>query len=159
MPAPVSRFRTYAREFEAETQILAELDVGTQWNRMLNEFLNEYARLQRTTTGAEIDKAMQAFMDGLSERPMEDLARKSSSVAYNEGRDVEIKTAAAVGEAEVAVRTAVLDGNTCESCQSLDGMIVEIGSAEYDEYMPPAKCDGGDRCRCFYVPVAREAAA
>jgi len=64
---------------------------------------------------------------------------------------------------QFAMRSEQLDANTCDSCEGLHGEIVEIGSADYYELMPPSGCDGGGRCRGIYVygdePVELEQAA
>lgn len=64
---------------------------------------------------------------------------------------------------EYAMRSEQLDANTCEECDQLHGQIVEIGSPEYYDLMPPQGCLGGGRCRGIYVygdePVQLEQAA
>lgn len=52
---------------------------------------------------------------------------------------------------EYAMRSEQLDANTCEPCDGLHGTIVEIGTADYFDLMPPAGCLGGGRCRGIYV--------
>ena len=52
---------------------------------------------------------------------------------------------------EFALRSAQLDERSCEACDELHGDIVQVGSAEYFDEMPPAECFGGGRCRCIYV--------
>ena len=141
--------------FAEEVNILATLDVGTMWDRMLGEFLGEWGRLERQgLSEEEMEREMRAFMDGLSDKPVTDLARKSSSVAYNQGRAAEILTAGVEGRTEFVVRSEILDTATCEVCARLDGSVFEVDSPDFHEFLPPAKCLGGDRCRGFYVAVA-----
>ena len=52
------------------------------------------------------------------------------------------------------MRSEVLDEATCATCADLDGMVFEVGTSDFDRYMPPAMCEGGDRCRGFYVVIA-----
>jgi hypothetical protein len=52
---------------------------------------------------------------------------------------------------EYAMRSEQLDENTCDSCDELHGMIVQVGSAEFFDLEPPAECEGGGRCRGIYV--------
>lgn len=52
---------------------------------------------------------------------------------------------------EYAMRSEQLDENTCDSCDELHGLIVQVDSAEYMDEMPPAECEGGGRCRGIYV--------
>jgi hypothetical protein len=141
----------YVNAFDDQAEVLATLDVGRMWDRMLREFLDEWVRLDRQGLSAEaIERAMEAHLDGLSDKPLLDLARQTSGVAYNQGRAAEIRSQPAV---EYVVRSEVLDQNTCAPCAELDGSIVAVGTPEFDALMPPARCEGGDRCRGFYVAL------
>lgn len=148
---------TLVRAFDDVAETLAELDIGKMWDRVLGEYLGEYARLQREgKAGDSLFRALDAFIDGLSEKPVEDLGRQSAGVAYNQGRDAGLRTALDADAARYAVRSEILDANTCSSCQTLDGYVAEIGSEQYAEFLPPAKCLGRDRCRGFYVVISDE---
>ncbi len=96
---------------------------------------------------------MDAFIDKLSMRPVEDLARQSSGVAYNEGRGAEILSQHEQGNVEHVVRSEVLDDNTCAACAALDGMVVRVDSPDFKALQPPAQCFGGNRCRGFYIAI------
>ncbi len=144
-----------------QSEILATMDVGKLWDRMLGEFLGEWERLnlQKLSPDA-MDREMVAFMDGLSDKPIEELARKSSSVAYNQGRAAEILSAHTDRGVDFVVRSAILEpGVTCDPCWNLDSAVIEVGTPDFDEYMPPAKCEGGRNCRCFYVAIRGDAVA
>lgn len=52
---------------------------------------------------------------------------------------------------EFAMRSEQLDERTCEACDHAHGEIVQVGSAEFYDEMPPAGCFGGGRCRGIYV--------
>ena len=144
----------HAVAFEETVGTVAELGMGQMWDRMLGEFLGEWGRLDRTgISDAEMDREMQAFMDGLSDKPLEELSRKSAGVSYNQGRSAEILSSSA----EFVVRSEILDGNTCANCSTLDGQVVQVGSTDYHMWLPPAGCLGGDNCRGFYVPIGGEA--
>lgn len=52
---------------------------------------------------------------------------------------------------EFAMRSEQLDERTCDPCDSLHGEIVQVGTAEFYDNMPPEGCDGGGRCRGIYV--------
>lgn len=47
--------------------------------------------------------------------------------------------------------SSVLDGNTCEVCEGLDGQVAQVGSQRYKDISPPHKCLGGHRCRCIWI--------
>jgi hypothetical protein len=145
---------SHAVRFDEEIELVATLNVGAMWERLMGEFLAEWDRQRRAgRDGEDLDRALQEFMDALSDKPIADMARQSSTVAYNEGRDVAIRTAAERGLVSYVVRSEVLDQATCENCASLDGVVFEVGTPEYEMFQPPARCLGGDRCRGFYVPV------
>jgi hypothetical protein len=52
---------------------------------------------------------------------------------------------------EYAMRSEQLDENTCDSCDELHGDIVQVGTSEFYDEMPPEGCEGGGRCRGIYV--------
>lgn len=138
-------------ELADESRISAELSVDGIWQRLVNEGLGEWDRLRREgLDGEELWQRLDAFLDDLSDRPLADAARQISTVAVNQGRDIAAKMALVSGAADWAIRSEVLDQATCEECTRLDDTRVRIGSAEYEALMPPARCDGGDRCRGFY---------
>jgi hypothetical protein len=97
-------------------------------------------------------------LHGLSPAKNDLAARQLAEVAYNQGRDIAAKDAAAAGRANWVVRSEVLDSRTCTSCAQLDGVYLKIGTKEYEQYLPPARCLGGDNCRGFAVIVSNELA-
>lgn len=151
----------FIEDFEDEVRVLAEISIDKIWERLIREGTDEYLRLYRQGfEGQELWDRFSSFMDGLSEKPVDDLARMDSTVAYNQGRDLALITGKQAGLVDIAVRSEVLDDRTCQYCQALDGTTYEIGSDDYYRYMPPAECEGGERCRGFYVvlPPGEEAA-
>ena len=150
MPSSLLKRATAVYEEAILTQ--ATVDVGSMWDRMRGEFLDEYARQGRAgLSGDALDRHMQEFMDSLSDKPLLDAAGQSANVAYNQGRGLTAERAKSEGRALYAVRSEVLDQRTCQECATLDGTVVEIGTGEYRSLMPPARCLGGDRCRGFFV--------
>lgn len=141
-------------ELESVLLMTSALAVEEQWSRLLGAALAEYSRLYRQGLGVEeIARRVEEHLSGLSTKADELLARESSTVAYGEGRAVEIVAAKRRGEATYALRSEVLDEASCATCVTLDGTVVEIGSADFSELKPPAKCDGRERCRGFYIAV------
>ncbi len=146
--------------FEEEVRVLAQVNIGKVWDRVLGEFLGEWERLDRQQlSNADLARELESFMDGLSVKPTEALARKSSTVAYNQGRNAELISARDAKDVQFVVRSEVLDTGTCRPCTLLDGELFEVGSSEYYANMPPAQCDGQEFCRGFYIPISAEAAA
>lgn len=52
---------------------------------------------------------------------------------------------------QFALRSEQLDKATCDACTRLHGSIVEVGSPSFYEYLPPAGCYGGGRCRGIMI--------
>jgi hypothetical protein len=73
----------------------------------------------------------------------------ASNRVYGMGRMDEIQTAAARGLIEVVIRSAVLDNRCCDVCEGSDG---ESFRPEVAPPLPDGSCEGGDRCRCQYLP-------
>ena len=145
----------YARGIAEELGVVAQVSLGDLWNRLLGEGLAEWTRLNREgIAGDDLERRLRAHLEGLSEKPLDDVSRKSAAVAYNQGRAAEIESLSDRGQVEFVVRSEILDDRTCEVCAALDGQVVEVGSDEFFQLMPPARCLGDERCRGFYVPVA-----
>lgn len=85
-------------------------------------------------------------------------ALQNAAASINDGRwDVGSTAPDVVG----AIYTSVLDGNTCDECESADtGDVLTLDQAA-DLGPPNPDCAGGDRCRCqlVYVTSADPAAA
>ncbi len=141
--------------FADQAEVLGSIDVGTMWDRLRGEFLTEFVRLDsQGLTPAELDRAMTGFMDGLSEKPLTELSRKSSGVIYNQGRSAEILSQPTV---EFVVYSSILEpGTTCDPCRHLDSEVFEVGTPDYFNNQPGAQCDGGTNCRCIYIAVTEE---
>lgn len=143
----------YQNEFASEMSTLGAFDIGAIWNRVVEEGIGEFLRGSREGVDAEMVSRLENFLKGLSEKPLNELAVSTTSVAYNQGRDMGIKTAKDAGLSSYAVRSEVLDKSTCDTCRVLDGKTVGVDTPAYYEYMPPNKCLGRERCRGFYVPL------
>jgi Phage Mu protein F like protein. len=58
-------------------------------------------------------------------------------------------------EIEDAVYSALLDGNTCDECEVMDGAQT-TDLAEAADWTPNGACQGGGRCRCVTVYQLRQ---
>lgn len=85
-------------------------------------------------------------------------AAETVAHALAAGRRAEAEEAVDRGEsAGTAVYSAVLDAATCTPCRSRDGVVYDVGSAEYSRDYPPLwECDGRDRCRCIMIVQATD---
>lgn len=150
---------TLTQELNGEARVATQIAVDEIWHRLLEEAIWEFnAGIREGLSEADALKRVESALSGLSPARTDLAGRQLAEVAYNQGRDFAAKEAAAAGVAEWAIRSEVLDSRTCSVCAHLDGTIVQIGSPEYERLMPPARCEGGENCRGFYVVVTRELA-
>ena len=139
---------------EEEAAVLAALATTKLWQRYMGEALDKYIELERQGFSASrIVQELEQFLVGLSEKPVADIARKTSAVSYNTGRNAEIVAAALEEKVEWVVRSEVLDSATCGPCAGLDNSMFRVGTNDFYEFAPPAKCLGGGRCRGFYIAI------
>lgn len=134
----------------------AQLSVGKIWQRLLNEGIEEAERLIRAgITGPQFVSRFQSFLNSLSTKSLRDQARGLNALSLNAGRSALAREAKSELRATHVLRSELLDEDVCTECSKLDGVLVEIGSPEFEEFKPPNRCLGGGRCRGFYVVVTR----
>ena len=120
-------------------------------NGLLIDRFTEFARGEKTI-GLPI----------MEESTYVSIAGKAVSTAFNAGRDIVMQTVMENARPRIALadlppgtviaeRSSVLDGNTCDTCESLDGEQAVFGSVGYFNLAPPNKCEGKERCRCIWV--------
>jgi len=99
-------------------------------------------------TAAELETAISAAGDAA-------LLRVSVSVheLVSLGRAEEAR--ARQDEIEDAIYSALLDGNTCDECEAMDGAQT-TDLAEAADWTPNGACQGGSRCRCVMVYQLRQ---
>lgn len=98
-------------------------------------------------TGGVVDRSkLLGQMQALADRELRSAAGVSVSEAYNAGRQAQ---AADMNVRSVA-SSSVLDKNTCEYCESVDGESWRMGEEQLPE-PPYPSCHGRDRCRCIWV--------
>ena len=126
-----------------------DVDLRDYYTRLTNEALTALKDFQQQgLEGDALADAVAARLQGLSDQPIIEAGRASTSEAFNLGCNLAAQVLGPqIGE---VVRTAVLDENTCDPCDLLDGSTYEVNTPAYFESMPPNFCDGRDLCRCFY---------
>jgi len=131
-------------------QVRAEVDLSAFYQRLLNETRRLMTDLgQQGLSGPELADAVEAGLRNLSDVPLEQAGRGAVTEAFNLGRNLSAqRNAAAV---QTIVRTEILDENTCDPCDSLDGFTTTVNGPGYFENMPPNHCAGRDLCRGFYA--------
>jgi hypothetical protein len=126
------------------------IDVSSLATRLENEAMRLITDLsQQGLTGEALANAVADGLRNLSDAPVDRAARGASSESFNLGRNLEAQRR--MGDIQMAVRTEVLDENTCDPCRALDGLTVTVNSDAYFENMPPNGCDGRELCRGFYI--------
>jgi SPP1 gp7 family putative phage head morphogenesis protein len=91
---------------------------------------------------------MAGLLESLFSSILSDAAASLIGDMINLGRD----RAAEVAKAQLAQFSAILDDVTCELCEDLDGSIFQVGSPEYETFMPRIH----HNCRCIYVYIDPE---
>ena len=104
---------------------------------------------QQGLDGEALAERLVLALDNLSDTPLEQMGRASTSEAFNLGRNLAAQEA--LPQIREVVRTEVLDENTCDPCWMLDGTVVEMNTEEYFRFMPPNQCQGREQCRGFYL--------
>ncbi len=169
--------RSRARRVEAPSDVVTELQqeadvrVAFDVEKILEDVIRgiERTMLQSLEEGMTEDEALDATrraLIGKSDFDLQSLARGHASKNFNDGRaEVAAQVRATLEKSPesglklgTVVRSEILDDATCDTCESLDGKVIEIDSDDYWEYMPPNKCQGGSRCRGFYVLVVERVA-
>jgi hypothetical protein len=108
------------------------------------------AAAAQPATGADVPAAVKvAAAAGAATRTLHNYVLELVGETLNLGRTAGIVSLPE--PPEFAMRSEQLDANTCDPCDELHGEIVEIGSVDYYELMPPNGCLGGGRCRGIYV--------
>lgn len=135
----------------AQAKVLVELDLSNLAQRLQSQVVGEYNRL--LTQGLDNDgiaDELDLFLKTISDRQVREMARTSTSTSFNLGRNIAVQELKDQIQ-PFAVRTEVLDSNTCTPCRRLNGKRVRIGSDAYFRNLPPAQCKGRLRCRGFYL--------
>ena len=81
-------------------------------------------------------------------------ARHLVNEAFGLGRTLQLKALAKDVIIDEVIQTAILDKNTCEECEAVDGEVMRYGSAKQQRLEPPYyKCLGRDNCRCVQIAI------
>jgi hypothetical protein len=140
-----------------QAQVTADLDVTNLVARLQSQTVGIYHDLAaQGANDEEIAAGLKDYLAGITDKQIAQMARSSTSVAFNGGRAVSILEHKEQLQ-PVATRVEVGDENSCDPCATpasqggLNGLRVEIGSKSWLQAQPPNGCDGGDRCRGFMV--------
>lgn len=131
-------------------QVRATIDLEAVESRLLNEARRLFTDFsQQGLAGEALADAVDAGLAELSDALLTRSGRSATTEAFNLGRNLAAqRNARTVGR---AVRTEILDTETCDPCREFDGRAVTMNTPEYFELMPPNGCDGRELCRGFYI--------
>lgn len=101
---------------------------------------------------ADFRERLKTALEGLSESPQEQAASGAANRALGMGRADEME--ARPDEIGRYQYSAILDRNTCDSCQAEDGK--EAGDPAELQSAPNSECEGLALCRCFVLAIGRE---
>jgi hypothetical protein len=142
-----------------QAEVVIEVDVKAIVDRLQAQTVEQYNQLLLSAkTPTEIAKGLDAYLAGISDQQLLEMARGSTGTAFNLGRHIGIQELKKDLN-PYAVRAEVLDVNTCEVCEAYvtradRGEKFLINSREYFANMPPIGCLGKEKCRGFYVVEA-----
>lgn len=150
-PTAAANAKTAQSALVSSAQITARKQSETWLARILDFGL----RLRRSgTQGADLERAIIEQLTPETETGAKRDAAAEIHEAFAIGRAVE--ATAQIDQIGKVIYSSLLDANTCQPCEDLDGEEMEYGSARYYETMPPyQKCEGNkgapDACRCVHL--------
>lgn len=102
-----------------------------------------------------VDKAaIIAVLGDLSDKGLKNIAQSSVSEAFGFGRSAEAEKHK--DEISRAQYSSLLDENTCDVCEPLDGEEWDFDDPRTDKYARGnPECDGRTRCRCLLVYISK----
>lgn len=138
----------------------AAIRVKSVVGKLVASAQTEAMRLRRAGwERGELEEGIKIHLGQLSERDVVQLANVTINEANALGRAAAGEEAKQSGEIEIATYSALLDNDTCDVCREIDSVVFVVGSADYEENMPPNQhCAGWDQCRCTYIYTLKTAA-
>lgn len=131
-------------------QRLVELTVSRVVNAVQTAAVDVFATLGVLGLDVdEIESRMREELDERSEKQYEGYARQAINEAVNAGRREEM--AARSNEIGRYEYSAILDKNTCDTCETWDGATADDPSQLPET--PNEECDGLSNCRCFIIAI------
>jgi hypothetical protein len=125
----------------------------SEWVAALKELRHAYQRFKPGHTPSQFE----AYADKWVSYGIPSTAKQVVNGSFAYGRKSENTRLLSLKEqnAETYVYTAVLDANTCHSCEEKDGTEFNPDDAEAEDLQVPSpECEGGpDRCRCIHVAI------
>ena len=128
----------------------------SEWSSALHELRHAYGRFKPGHTAAQFESYSNKWVS----YGVPSTAKQVVNGAFAFGRQAENRRLVSLKavDAEIYVYTAVLDSNTCLTCEDKDGTEFYPDDTEAAELIVPSpECEGGpDRCRCIWVAIDSE---
>lgn len=137
--------------FDRALRLQIESSAEEAINRELGNLQQQQIEITRQTPPSSDTPAGSVALETLALSTLATIASDSIAASLNSGRDrVMVAVEEQTDVTMKAVRNEVLDTNTCEACEELDGFEATYGTRSFYENSPPNKCDGRGRCRGFW---------
>ena len=136
-------------DFEDFLDTIIDVMISKLINEVQSRAINLYVTLKLL-----VDYTVERLMEMLSSQSdafVEETASSTANAAIQAGRSREAQERS--DEWEKVVYSAILDSGTCGLCADADGMEA-TDEADLPDAPNPA-CEGGWRCRCFHIFVAK----
>lgn len=136
-------------DFEDFLDLIIDVMVSKLINEVQSRAINLYVTLKLL-----VDYTVERLVEMLASQSdafVEETAASTANAAIQAGRSREAQ--ARSDEWEKVTYSAILDRNTCGPCAEADGMEA-TDEADLPDAPNPA-CEGGWRCRCFHIFVAK----
>lgn len=127
-------------------QLMAKATV----DKVFTRYQQAVASIAEDMDLSEVDEDVLAgLLHGYADSALEQIAREIANDVIRSGRAEGLEDATSDIDPDELVwrRSAVLDENTCESCDALDGTEIDGPDDDLSD-----DCEGGKNCRC--VPFA-----
>lgn len=121
-------------------------------NKLLSQVATEALNLKKKgLTGAALkSQLLDVLKAKLTDGTWSKLASTSVNQAWGTGRKAGMEQYA--DNIKEIYRSAILDGNLCDTCRSKDQVTHEMNDPEFTA--PDPECDGGpERCRCINIAI------
>lgn len=124
---------------------------GQRAEEAADAIIHRLQLLMTTEAYAQADQAERlALILGTAHKALHSTVLELVGEAINTGRTSGALSAVG-GPPTFALRSEQLDKAGCAACAKIHGAVVQVGSPEYYQILPPTLCYGGGRCRGIMV--------
>ena len=139
--------------FDSSLEMMIREVAEEALNRELGWLARQQIEITRSTPPGTDRPTRSQAMETLGVATLATVASEAIAAGFNSGRDRVMSSAEEDDRVEdkmIVKRNEVLDENTCDECERLDGYEAKYGTYDYYEHSPPNFCKGRGRCRGFW---------